>query len=365
MSLVRYYSYYVGHGAMNFFEVCSNSGSVEMKILIDAGTKCDKSYKKFADVHYNIVKNNILNCESKCIFCLTHPHEDHYSYMCGCISELENSGNLGAVEKIFIGGLKEEQFRYIKGNEEFIAADKAFLDYIKHLFDILGPDIVILCQQQYVPDQLWSDNDGANLYMLYNGVIHGDANDLGAGYVVKNGKNMVWVTGDSTGSVFNYYLRNVELALILAEIFGGASQVYITAPHHGSIHTLSQADFIYNDEDQQLSSLKWETLIHDFLGIKKYRLILGSCPDDKFKNPDLIATEILLSLCEGDNKSSYWWDVYDTYGAASGSSTLIRRDNGNWYWYRKKNPGKYVYPTAKCSNWDDNDYDVQCTKLIL
>lgn len=362
MSYVEYTSHYVGHGAMNYFRVFDDEGYLEKKILIDAGSNCDLSGTKEATKRFHLLREEIMDSEEdQCIFCLTHPHDDHFSYLVEYLNMLRLKECTEIIDKFYVGGDPE----LLDWDTFFLLDLDDYGDVVslwRNVTELYNDDRAVVLPHFATPRLLWQSSDAnVKLYALYNDLIHSsDTNDHSASFVVKNeeSKNMVWVTGDSTGSVFNYYLDHDQYTSSIANILAGGNEVYITAPHHGSIHSLDEAKFV-RDEDGYLTSAKWEFLCSGYFGVTKYRLILGSCPWDKYNHPNGMALCIFFSLCE-DAEINYGWDIYEDEMVDFLMGEVYEKASP---WYRQY-INKFVIPTAR-GNKVNSNYDYSVSAIYI
>ena len=341
MGAVYYKSYHVGHGAMHYFKICDAYGRIEKKILIDAGSNkvdavesVEKSKKEVIDDIF------VSGTENQCIFCLTHIHDDHYSFFSSFINELDANNHLDYVEKFYIGSCDQETLQDLIKNPP---KKRKHAEFVKGmgLFDQslrkLGCRVQFLINSNSGAESLlWKDEDGIELHVLFNclysGAVHeaGETlNDNSANFLLKNtkSKEVFWVTGDATGNTFNYLLRDgfsqSRISTLIHEC-----KVNITVPHHGSMKSLVKGGFVVKGNWTTIKQLKsngtnWTTLC-DQIGLANYQLILISCYDDQYGHPDGAALYIYSELCRY-RSINYDWIAYKQYDSEPNS--LFRKMN--------------------------------------
>lgn len=352
MSVLDYTCYYVGHGAMHYIKVMDDKKTVvKKKILIDAGSNRDVFSK--ANANANIVKQDILNSKAKqCIFCLTHPHDDHYSYFIDIINAMVGQGKKNVLDMFCIGGCRQDEYQETVTEFKNSPPHTAFLSGIQSLFVALSkfPQDRIVFLPKVFSDPLWQDTEGVSLYYLFGNLFDLDsdnANDNSANYAVINESTdkALWVTGDITGASFNYITADTEYNIfsIVSELLTDKN-VYMTVPHHGSYESLYSHGFgscSYDSKTKLYSTPQKWTQLYDALGIKDHALIVSADFQDTYRHPDGLALGI-YSYRGAYAKNTDSWMVYkdSIHGKIS---TLRHGSYGEVALYGKHEVGSWWY----------------------
>ena len=309
MSYVEGGSYHVGHGAMHYLKVKNDEGEVEKKILIDAGSNQDDGINMFSP---QTVFDDIYNSkQEQCIFCLTHLHADHYAYFNIIIKKLFKRNRLCVVDRFYVGSVKSQAaiFEMINNNpgasehDEFLCG----IDLLNELITILDTKVVFMDTVSTIPKPEWVSEDGdVELHVLFNCLFNDDVHWLNANsanYLLrkKTNKRAFWVTGDITGRTFDHLWRDGELQSKISYLVEGYN-VTLTVPHHGSLHTMLESDFIKKGNS---NPHKWFLLCF-MLGLRNYSLILNSCFGDRYGHPSGIALGIYSQCCAYRFRSDSW-----------------------------------------------------------
>ncbi len=235
MATVKAKMYYVGQGAMNLIWV-ENGRSVLYAALIDAGSTADPMGA--ADVSAAEADGIIGRAQKVDIF-ITHLDADHYNYL----------GNLDGSYKIenwYLGsfpiGKRINCFRKMTEEEELDYWDGYFC---KNFSDKMP--------KFFAENYLW---DGESVYQPVDGVAleivclmanwGEEVNDRTAIYLVRTSDYALIFPGDMTGNTFINLVNSG--AVNLCRNFVGKRQVFMSVPHHGSLTTLFEGNFVSIDK---------------------------------------------------------------------------------------------------------------------
>lgn len=274
--------YYSGHGAMHFVEV-GDGNTLEKIILIDAGKTSDGTGEA-ADASAGEVLKRLCHPAAACgiIVCVTHMHADHYSYIAGMLKRLRERGLSDRVEKVYFGSQGWDVFR-TEGDAKTI---KYWLDDWGQAgrAEFLNP-----VTSETV---LWSSPDGRrSLSVLLNRIIDsGDENARSAVYFVKDSdyKQGILFTGDISGVTMELVRTSPAICGALKTALQGY-YLYMTIPHHGSIHSLEEGNFAV-DIIPNLGKRYTDVRIRDLLnkiGVTSFDMMISSGVDDEHGHPDM------------------------------------------------------------------------------
>lgn len=228
--------YYVGHGSMFYAEILDDSGQLELKLLVDAGSNSDETGKGAGQSQRDVIRRIMAN-STPLIVCITHLHTDHYSF----------------IWKLFTMLYQKEQFRMLKafyvGSMRFGSLDWLLFAYAAD-FQKIAYLLLARNKQVWRPlgvigeeMELWQSADGeVRPTVLLNLLeIDGDENDNSAVFCLKQNvaRQMVMFTGATLSRIYgNDTYRDTFVSAV------NGYSVWMTVPHHGSIHTLEENDFI-------------------------------------------------------------------------------------------------------------------------
>lgn len=271
--------YYCGHGAMNYIEVTNEDGIVVLKILIDAGTTQDDIANE-AENNFQRMKERLLEpnaCGENVLIwiCITHYHEDHYSYINRLITELTKYENL----IVYLGSVGDSRLRICQNETE------TFFAKIWNLWQgSIMADTVIR------PQLLWQGQN-IELYILWNNLCpdSSDYNDNSAAFLVRDTSSFdaFVFLGDMTGTTFLALADLPELMDAVSGLLSGYGQ-NVTVPHHGSIKTLQQAGFINIDESREACTEAMDPLVQAMhrMGMDNGVYYISNGILDTHKHPD-------------------------------------------------------------------------------
>lgn len=360
MSVLDYTCFYMGHGAMHYIKVINSMGYVEKKILIDAGSNRD--HFECAKENSDTVLQDILNSTAnQCIFCLTHPHDDHYSYFIDIINTMGSQGKINVLDMFYIGGCSSTEYQIAVTRKDSPYA--SIMRGIQSLFIALLNNKIPTKQIFFLPKvesrPLWQGTEGVVLYYLFGNLFDiswDTANDNSANFAVINQStnNVVWVTGDSTGSTFNNLCYQDKTLSMIQYLLHG-KKVYMTVPHHGSYDTLKEWSFgicEFRDGDYQAPARLQSLLV--YLDVVNYALILSADYLDSYKHPDGLALGIYSYLCA---KAEYndSWPVYRESNRSIittlGGKELYGEEisDGVWFWQNLPNEIYSTVIRSKCN----------------
>lgn len=271
--------YYCGHGAMNYIEVTNEDGIVVLKILIDAGTTQDdianEAENNFLRMKERLLKPNACGENVLIWICITHYHEDHYSYINRLITELTKYENL----IVYLGSVGDSRLRICQNETE------TFFAKIWNLW--LGS---IMADTVIRPQLLWQGQN-IELYILWNNLCpdSSDYNDNSAAFLVRDTSSFdaFVFLGDMTGTTFLALADLPELMDAVSGLMSGYGQ-NVTVPHHGSIKTLQQAGFINIDESREAGTESMDPLVQAMhsMGMDNGVYYISNGVLDTHKHPD-------------------------------------------------------------------------------
>ncbi len=252
MAAINAKFFYVGHGAMNYIQIFDDVNAVVCQILIDAGCNDDKTNGEKRERNIAFVKEQLVDNKTvPTLVLLTHFHDDHYNLLTSLIT--------GGIEDVWllVGSLTDMLFMNDPENE------------VTQLFNLLGENRRMILPRIESPVPLLSTlgipvqlPDGIDLYCLWNTYFAeitqetiGDIvprPSLGQGYVNRNGaafalcheENALLFLGDMTGANFWALLLEDHLRTSIQTIFSNL-KIWMTVPHHGSMHTLSMEPLLH------------------------------------------------------------------------------------------------------------------------
>lgn len=236
---------YVGHGAMNYIQIYdeSNQNQVLGHFLVDAGSTDDKTDHTFLNQNLNYIKQEIGKNTAPVIILITHIHEDHYCLLrdltetikdrieCLCIGSVQSiDRDLSDPENILkrLWNLQDESKRIVLG--QITAPVEMFT---------LG-DVQVYC--------LWNNyftnitTKMVDYKCLYNRSGDTNRNENGAAFAFLCKSGAVVFSGDMTGDNFRQLQGGSILEKQIRKVLG-QKLVYMTVPHHGSLHSLQKTEW--------------------------------------------------------------------------------------------------------------------------
>jgi len=146
------------------------------------------------------------------------------------------------------------------------------------------------------------------LYVLFSSIavsINNGTNQNSANFALiargAEAGNMegIWFTGDSTGLTFLRFMQNADLCEAVSRLFRGCNPLFMTVPHHGSIHTLCEFGFAA-PESQSVYGISYtspnlEILLGKKIGFSP-SFILSAGAQDRFQHPSGQAMKIYGEL---------------------------------------------------------------------
>lgn len=359
MGKVNYKAIYAGHGALNYIEVKDSKDTVVKKIIIDAGSSSDyliypgSGRSVAADNEKALIEDVKKSSKDQVIICVTHVHTDHYSFISKMYQELKKAGCLHVIEKIYIGSVLNEIELLDTAKDLYNLAYDDFINSI-YKFSVLG--------QKMKPETLWKWDD-IELSVLFNCISGGkDINSNSANYVVvsRSKKAAIWFTGDSTGSTFSALGK----WNIIDGFFTGCDILVMTAPHHGSIDTFMQDDFIYacdNTAGKTWHCEKWPGLCKK-LGINNYRMVASFGGLDQHMHPSGYSMFVYAGLTP--TETGHFSPKYAAFHKAALQEpvecSVCKIDESSYVQQFKDKP--YVFVTCK---YDGKEYDTVPVEIAL
>ena len=303
--------FYVGHGAMNYIQIFDDANAIVCQILIDAGCNDDKTDGSKRESNVAFVKEQLVdNKYVSTVILLTHFHDDHYNLLTSLITrELENVW-------LLVGSLTDMLF--MNNPENDVAQLFHILEENRRMILPRIESPVRILSKMRIPVQL---PDGIDFYCLWNNYFADITTEtiedivprpsLGQSYVNRNGAafalclgdNALLFLGDMTGANFWALLLEDHLRTSIQTIFGNL-KIWMTVPHHGSMHTLSLEPMLH-----PFISLNLATFHYNIERLQSALTEVFSRPCgmyvstgyiDKFCHPNCIASIAYDSCGNGD-----------------------------------------------------------------
>lgn len=278
---------YVGHGAMNYIEIYEG-GKVISRFLVDAGSTADKSQTSNFNNNLEYIEKQICNSELPLMILITHLHQDHYNLL----NRLHIPGTMtgwiyvGSIPSTWMLGPQDdlEMFRLLHKKMEFKTLTRISPPQeIKHPGLSLG-NVSVYCLWNNYFRQLLPRNFGLTF-------CSGNYNSNGAAFAFICGSTAVIFSGDMTGENFQSLSTKGKLATHVKKLLN-CHQVYMTVPHHGSLHTLQKPD------NKPFVSWNPNTQFFDTTQLQNVMTATFQCPlemyisadkFDQFGHPDCMA----------------------------------------------------------------------------
>lgn len=234
---------YVGHGAMNYIQIYDDSNEVLGHVLVDAGSTDDKTDHTFLNQNLNYIQQEIAKNTAPVIILITHLHEDHYNLLWNLKSTI-----IGRIEYLCIGSTQ--------------SIDNDLSDpenILKILWNLQAESKRIVLEQITAPVEMFTLGD-VQVYCLWNNYFtkitstmadykyvyarRGDdyRNENGAAFAFLCKDKAVVFSGDMTGDNFRQLQRGSTLEKQIRKVLG-QKLVYMTVPHHGSLHSLQKTEW--------------------------------------------------------------------------------------------------------------------------
>lgn len=305
--------FYVGHGAMNYIQIFDDANAVVCQILIDAGSNDDKTDRSKKNSNIAFVQEQLVgNKTVPTIVLLTHFHDDHYNLLTSLIKqEIQDVWML-------VGSLTDMIFMNNPENQ------------VAQLFNILDENRRMILPRIESPVHILSETgipvqlpDGIDFYCLWNNyfaeITKQTIEDivplpsLGQGYVNRNGAafalclgdNALLFLGDMTGANFFALLLEDNLRTSIHEIFFDL-KIWMTVPHHGSMHTLSMEPFLHPFISLNLPTFHYniehlQSALTEVFS-RPYGMYVSAGYRDKFGHPSCLAS-IAYDCCGNGDAS--------------------------------------------------------------
>lgn len=352
MSRISLDMYYVGHGAMFYAEILDDADNLEMKLLVDAGSNSDETGEGAQNSMEDVIGRIMAN-SAPLIICITHLHTDHYSFIWELFVTLNNAERFEMLEAFYVGsmrfGSKEVNlFQYAD-----VFRDIAFLvlDKNEQAWRHLG----VVREET----DLWHSEDGeVRLTVLFNLLTGGgDENDNSAVFCLKHdeAKQMVMFTGDITGTTLTRICSSSTCLGAFVAAVNGYS-VWMTVPHHGSIHTLEKDDFIIQAGRQGQQSYYTSRNLDNLFqpaGLRDMGFFISTGVKDKFGHPDYFVTRMFYNYAEKVPALLEHFPCYRTYDNPGYfmPRNLPPMDDG-WFVFTNR---RLMYTTVFAVNTGDPD----------
>ena len=228
---------YVGHGAMNYIQVYDRTGHVTAHLLVDAGSTDDKTDGSLRERNLDFVSEEISSYPAPVYVFITHFHEDHYNLLDQLHIPWNVTGGLyvGSIQRECEFDDPENKLRMFWNTHERM--NRRILERItthKKLLTLGNVQIYCLWNNYFTDitdPALHTRFPRANRGTLYR-------NRNGAAFAFLCGQDAVVFSGDMTGANF-WALFEGSLSADVTSLLNGYT-VWMTVPHHGSLHTLSE-----------------------------------------------------------------------------------------------------------------------------
>lgn len=317
--------YYSGHGAMNYIEVMDDTGQVVSKIIVDAGCTDDQHEK--VERYFEEFKNRLFYTEKNApvfIF-ITHYHEDHFNFLDNIYKWMV--GDDKPEIHVIFGSVADWQLRNGDPN--------SFLMEVYNLRDTIGTVDIPgrrLCS-------LISQVENIELYMLWNCLCPiGGWNDNSAAFLVRDTyRHVAFVfLGDMTGNTFLALLSKEEILSEMKELLDGYGKI-ITVPHHGSIKTLLDGNFVQITQD----GIDMTPLVDamECLSLDGGVYFISNGILDKFNHPDYMTAMTFRDMSARG--------VQFGQESVTAFMTYPYGNNGNGYWALIDTKGYALYATGR------------------
>lgn len=281
MHSIHYEAMYVGHGALNYIEVRDADGTVDKTIIVDAGSTSD--YLGIAHQSRDSMKQKVLQLQGagSLIICITHIHEDHYSFLTYLLYEIISQGKIPIIDAIYLGGVKDDAELYMKAYSLFMLVSTIETAPGTRRVEILG--------KREEPETLWKIDNDVEFELLFSGLVYPDtdtnSNSANFGIYSWDKHTGIWFTGDSTGKTFMRLMNNENLASLVGWAFGLNNGIVMTVPHHGSIRTLEDDNFVSSADKINWTYTNWTTLCENKVGITGFIYVASFGANDMHSHP--------------------------------------------------------------------------------
>ena len=288
---VRLHSLYAGHGNFYHIEMQAEDGDAR-HIIVDAGSLQQKGdpvriRQNIDEVVGKLVESGM---EESVILCTTHMDYDHISFI-KTIYDKVCSVDPRIIDRVIVTmppamDVLERTAETLDCKGDLTATANALLDLAETLiidelidepeviFDIPGIDVVfgVLCSWLCVSTRIDTNSNTSVFYLR----------------CASPEVSIVWFMGDATGGTMTSMLERDNIRRSVANLTNGAHEVYMTTPHHGSIHSLIEDNFISDRTDREGISRKNLEGFLDFMhqGHYIYGLYVNADFNDRFLHPD-------------------------------------------------------------------------------
>lgn len=334
MSLISFTMYYVGHGSMFYAKVYDRDRKLEMQILVDAGSTSDATGWE-ADANKERVIEEIMENNVPLIVCLTHLHRDHYSFLTDLFKKINREERWDMLAAFIVGSMHrgidtDELIRYSGEFQQLAYLVSGQKEDAWWPLDIVDEET-----------DLWISKEGdVRLSVLFNCLCgYGDENDNSAVFCLRHleSSNLVIFTGDITGATLQ---RIDECSAYKEALRKGLARyfVYMTIPHHGSIHTLEKEYFVMNRNRYGGNIYTTKNLNNFFraIGFKKGGLLLSSGVLDLHGHPDFFVVRMFYPYAKRDHIFQEIVPCYVTYDEP-GYSVILDMPLPDEGWYGFEN----------------------------
>lgn len=331
--------YFVGQGSMNlvFVEEVNTFGrkSIPVAALIDAGSKDgEETYSGISKNLEEVI--NILKTADQPHILLTHYHDDHYKFITSTILPALYDSYKLAGKKVFIYG--PGLFRVEGGYANYVFLPNSIGiktgNYLKEIIEPIG--VFKNTINQVITT---ATIEGAFTLRIMTGCFgdESDENTYGVTYLAKDiAKNRTFVfTGDITGETFTR-LKSQDLTAIKDLI--GSSDVYVTVPHHGSLHTLESLGKFSPKSEETAGFVKKKAdspYIYEFINLGYSIVELGIW---NIKKPVWFVSSCFW-FCHPAHQLINYLGTYSKPGGAFPIDTSLASS-----WYPDKSYAFYQYP---------------------
>lgn len=236
--------FYVGHGAMNYLQILDAWGNVVSHFLVDAGSSDDKTDGTVLENNLALVRTEISNhLMAPLVILITHFHDDHYNLLNSL--QIPDSSEYW----LCVGSLTDE-WDILNEPQNPLAMfwnlhpnmNKEILGRLEVPTPFQAPNVPLGdVEVYYLWNNYFTDITEEAIHEVFphasRGSFHRNRNGTAVAFLC-NGKVVVF-TGDMTGANFWALLLEDNFRKAIQQLFDGHT-VWMTVPHHGSLHTLSE-----------------------------------------------------------------------------------------------------------------------------
>lgn len=289
MLTVTVHSLYAGHG--NFYHIeLTNSEGQHRHIIVDAGTMPRRhDPNKIQENIDQLLAEITTNAEAaSVILCTTHMDIDHILFMRLLYESIcqVNPAIISTVAVTLKPGVEIE-----RSTQTTLTAFGEFGAEESQLLSI--PNVSIIDLGVECPFDIVSDPDLdfefslLATWLCYPGNTEVNANS--SLFFLRCGTSITWFLGDATGETMHRILEETAtIGETIAHLSRDTNKVFVTTPHHGSIHSLNEASFLSDLPDGQgINPANFKAFLGTlYQGGGISGLFVNADFDDEFSHPD-------------------------------------------------------------------------------